>query len=156
FPETALAARQHRIWILLHRPAGANAPSPANINQARQLIRGALAAQDPLLFEEQLALASAIMYSATESGEAMRRIWDQARAEFRLILTGIPGVPNRTAPEYVRRIAEWNLAVLAVALPESTDPAYWERALADFPNLPGRERIRLYIAMRLTESYMMA
>jgi hypothetical protein len=156
FPETAMAARQHRIWILLHRPNGQNAPSQANINAARELIRGRLAAEDPLLFEEQLALASAIMYSATGGGDQMRATFETARAEFRLVLTGIPGVPNRTAPEYVRRIAEWNLAVLAVALPETMDPAYWERGLADFPQLPGRERIRLYMAMRLAEAYMMA
>jgi hypothetical protein len=160
FPETAMAARQHRIWILLYgstQPSmGPRAIPRANIDAARQLIRGALAAQDPLLFEEQLALAESIMYSAQGGGDTMRATFEEARREFRLVLTGIPGVPNRQAPEYVRRIAEWNLAVLAIALPESTDPAYWQRALNEFPPLPGRERVRLYIAMKLAEAHMMA
>ena len=44
-------------------------------------------------------LASALMYTATEPGEAMRKVWDQARAEYRVILNGFPGIPNRAAPE---------------------------------------------------------
>lgn len=156
FPETAMSSRQHRIWIKLHKPEGAPAPSDANLNAARTLIAGPLAQQDELLFEEQLALASAIMFSATTPGPQMRQRFEQARVEFRKVLNGIPGVTGRTAPEYVRRIAEWNLAVLAISLPETRDPAYWERGLAEFPALPMRERIRLYMAMKLAEAYMFA
>jgi hypothetical protein len=204
YSETRMAARQHRIWYLLQRPPHESAPSPADLERARRLIRGAGGADDPLLFEEQLALASALTYSATDPDPAKRRqVWEQARDEFRLVLQGLPGAPGRQAPEHVRRIAEWNLAVLtiwiaesggrargpsregeilialvgpeppaapqppalqkgeverspAAGAPEGSSPAYWERALAEFPALPGRERIRLYMAMRLAEANLIA
>jgi len=155
FPETSMAARQHMIWILLQRPPGENAPARGNLDAAKQLIHGALVEQDPLLFEEALALATSIMYSVTDPAQAAAT-YEEARVIFREILNGIPGAEKREAPDWVRRIAEWNLAVLAVAMPERTDPAYWEQALADFPPAPGRERIRMFMALRLAEAYLIA
>ncbi len=156
FPQTRLASRQQRIWILLQRPAGQNAPPRASIDRARALIRGEGAAEDPLLFEEQLYLATTLMYSATDPDPARRRAaYEEALQEFRVILDGFPGI-QRQAPEYVRRIAEWNIAVLLTFLPETIDPAYWERGLQEFPALPGRERIRLLMAFKLAESYLAA
>ncbi len=150
-PDLAGVARQRRNILLLRAPAGQAAPTLLNIDAARQLIGGAGAADDPMLFNEHLALASAVAIAAGQESDATRRteLYGQARSEFRRLLEGVSG---RQAPDDVRRIAEWNLAVLASRDWMNADPAYWERGLREFPPGPGRERVRLFMALRQAEA----
>jgi hypothetical protein len=147
FPEMALTVRQHRIWIRLE--------ALPDLAEARRLIYGPGAGEDPLVYEEHFSLAQ----KYRQAGNIAR-----AEEEWRLILQGIPGVPAQNAPsdvraaqeaarKYLRPLAEWNLAVAALntAAPD-VDPARWEQALANLPPAPNREFPRLLLAFRLAEA----
>jgi hypothetical protein len=147
FPEMALTVRQHRIWIRLE--------ALVDLAEARRLIYGPGAADDPLIYEEHFALAQKYR---------QRGMTAQAEEELRLIINGIPGVPGpntpadvRTAQEAARRflrpLAEWNLAVSALNLPGmDSDPAKWRQALSTLTPAPNREFLRLFLAFRLAEA----
>jgi hypothetical protein len=146
YPQSALMARQHRIWILLQQN---------NLSAARTVIRGAGAANDPLLYDQQLALASAVVKGAPASGQARNDALRAASDEFRLLVDGMPGVAARPS-ETQRSLAEWNLAAIAVNTQPNVGPAEWEQRLNRFPPLPGREAIILYIAVQWSQAALEA
>lgn len=146
YPRVALMSRQHQISILL---------TQNNLSAARGLIRGPGAASDPLIWDQQLALAAGIIRSAPAGGEARLEALRQAIEEYRAVVDGIQGVT--LAPSAAQRsLAEWNLEALSLSTNPPASPAEWERRLGRFPALPGREPVLLYIASRWAEAALEA
>ncbi len=148
-PGYELPARQHRIYLLLRPAAGGKAPSAASIDQARQLIRGPLADKDPLVYDQQMALVSAILAGAPASGTARRPVVALARTECRLVLNGIPGAGKAPTSGPVRDRAEMTVGLLAAEAENPGDLNHWRTALTECPARPGRERLRYYLTQQL-------
>lgn len=146
YPRVALMARQHRVYLLLQR---------GNLADVRTLVRGPGMANDPLLYDQQLALAAALVRTAPASGPARFEALRRAMEEFRVVVDGLPGASVRPT-EAQRSLAEWNLAALTVSTSPQAGPAEWEQRLNRFPALPGREAILLYVASQWAESALEA
>lgn len=148
-PGYELPARQHGIYLLLRPGAGGKAPSAANIDRARKLIRGPLADKDPLVYEQQMALVGAILAGAPAAGTARRPVVALARTECRLVLNGIPGASKAPASGAVRDRAEYTLGLLATEAENPNDINHWRAALAECPARPGREPLRYHLATQM-------